>query len=576
MTKLTEIMKQIPLDELTGDVDMKERNNITVSKSSSGARVKRTGAFVAAAACAAVAIGATFMVLKNTGTKPEKQEGAADIVSAAASKPGTQDPALETGMDLYSKYYTECGYTGDMGKIFPRPVLEANTDNTIGTLGSAKLRLLGTRALGRVIRVDLLAEYTGSSFLPEGEMLEYEKFQISERVEEGDPVAIGFNTYESKQIETVDLGSGKAIISVVFSDRMPEDNAVGWQFTTVGGLRLGDDRCDIDTTVVIDSGKYSYTLETSVKTGADGVLPDMELREFKYSELGAEFTVYMTENGAPVSEERRVEALERINQYQNEYAPIVRGLRSDESEIFICGARAKSNITAIEGANDGEVIIISDHGSNPVDLSDLTVFTFGLSNAKFGQGVPAEKEPESSAPDTPTSDNSVSDSSAADGNDKSGYFIIPSVNSVQTAKAANIPVQGKWGTQYKGEDMTAGYEVTDFELVGTKLSFHIRFLSDECRYEYGDESTVDKDARSAAFYLPYFRDENDMAFISVKDNSGQRKAVETKYITSEDGRDQDLKNVFLIEADLSDVIPDSPDGAITSVFIGSAEITFAE
>ncbi len=88
MSKLTEIMKQIPLDELMGDTvqttDNTDKNitqttgEITVSSAQArtnikqlGAYVKRSGALVSAAAIAIVAIGGTFAYLMLSKNKPE-------------------------------------------------------------------------------------------------------------------------------------------------------------------------------------------------------------------------------------------------------------------------------------------------------------------------------------------------------------------------------------------------------------------------------------------------------------------------------------------------------------------------
>lgn len=88
MSKLTEIMKQIPLDELMGDTvqttDNTDKNitqttgEITVSSAQSrtnirqsDAYVKRSGALVSAAAIAIVAIGGTFAYLMLSKNKPE-------------------------------------------------------------------------------------------------------------------------------------------------------------------------------------------------------------------------------------------------------------------------------------------------------------------------------------------------------------------------------------------------------------------------------------------------------------------------------------------------------------------------
>lgn len=113
MSRLTEIMKQIPLDELMGDADIteteknKEQNKETTGGivmnneemrseiKHTGAYAKRTGALVSAAAIALVAIGGAFAYLKLSKTSPE----ASDINT---STPSSQLPETSSVPDSQS------------------------------------------------------------------------------------------------------------------------------------------------------------------------------------------------------------------------------------------------------------------------------------------------------------------------------------------------------------------------------------------------------------------------------------------------------------------------------------------
>ncbi|MBQ7186495.1 MAG: hypothetical protein IJR91_02560 [Ruminococcus sp.] len=92
MSKLTEIMKQIPLDELTGDVEMKESRNNRIEASGGGAMVKRRiGVIGTAAACAVVAAGGAFAYSKLS--KSPSSSRAEEITSSAQVSPESNAPA---------------------------------------------------------------------------------------------------------------------------------------------------------------------------------------------------------------------------------------------------------------------------------------------------------------------------------------------------------------------------------------------------------------------------------------------------------------------------------------------------
>lgn len=108
MSRLTEIMKQIPLDELMGETEITEKNKEQNKETTggiimnneemrsninhTGAYAKRTGAFVSAAAIALVAIGGAFAYSKFSKNSPE----ASDINT---STPSSQLPSTSSVPD---------------------------------------------------------------------------------------------------------------------------------------------------------------------------------------------------------------------------------------------------------------------------------------------------------------------------------------------------------------------------------------------------------------------------------------------------------------------------------------------
>ena len=135
MSKLTEIMKQIPLDELMGDTvitntetktteqtgentmnNEEMRTNITQSK---GAYAKRTGALVSAAAIALVAIGGAFAFSKLSGNTPETSniEVKSSVSNEVTSRPASSaapavSAANKTIFENYVKNKPELQGTG--------------------------------------------------------------------------------------------------------------------------------------------------------------------------------------------------------------------------------------------------------------------------------------------------------------------------------------------------------------------------------------------------------------------------------------------------------------------------------
>lgn len=121
MSKLTEIMKQIPLDELMGDTvqttDNTDKNitqttgEITISSAQartnirqSGAYVKRSGALVSAAAIAIVAIGGAFAYLMLSKNKPEISDANSSSMSVQVTSQTSSQTASKSNKAILEQY----------------------------------------------------------------------------------------------------------------------------------------------------------------------------------------------------------------------------------------------------------------------------------------------------------------------------------------------------------------------------------------------------------------------------------------------------------------------------------------
>lgn len=153
MSRLTEIMKQIPLDELTGDVEMKERNerNIKVTSGGGGGMVgRRIGLIGTAAACAVLAAGGVFAYSKLSKSPEDKR--ATNITSTVEG----HSEAYSRNLAIYKTYY-EKSISADFSLV-ERNTAPLEEDSPVTEFEGLKLRVIGTRSLGSFIRVDVGVE----------------------------------------------------------------------------------------------------------------------------------------------------------------------------------------------------------------------------------------------------------------------------------------------------------------------------------------------------------------------------------------------------------------------------------
>ena len=166
MSKLTELMKQIPLDELMGDTDQftnDAENNITERKitqttaepetdnertgtiKQSGAYVKRSGVLVSVAAIAIVAIGGAFAYFMLSKNRPDiysadSSSMAVQVTSQSSSQiPGTSNKAI---LEQYISSKPELKQDGSFDSTLDFFDVDANCGYGLYRGGEGKCTLL--------------------------------------------------------------------------------------------------------------------------------------------------------------------------------------------------------------------------------------------------------------------------------------------------------------------------------------------------------------------------------------------------------------------------------------------------
>ena len=168
MSKLTEIMKQIPLDELTGDDEM-NRNTIISSETKTENRpalVKsKAGTFISIAACAAVAAGGIFAYTQlskpakdETKATTQSQGEAESITDSSPEIISTENYIYRENLETYQKLL---GRDYELSKRYLTPLTEESMPYSVGNLS---YKMIGYRAVGAFIRIDLAVKGSGEEF----------------------------------------------------------------------------------------------------------------------------------------------------------------------------------------------------------------------------------------------------------------------------------------------------------------------------------------------------------------------------------------------------------------------------
>ena len=581
MSKLTEIMKQIPLDELTGDVDMKERNNITMTKGGPAA-VKRTGSIVAAAACAVIVLGgAAFLAHQIRNSTDKIPMAAQDISSSYAAS--LDDPEYKANYEYYKLIYGAEGL--DRYELLLD--IEEN-DNVLGTIDGKTIRVIGTRNMGRCLRVDLGIEYEGEKLIDDaGKILTCRSLTLT---------PIDSNTGEDMNyvksgtiVSTFDEGNGKAVVSLSFSGFDTKyRTAHGECRLDIGGMNFiggsEENAKDFSATVLCPQHEPDIEVATTVKTRIESPdaasLPycDLALEQIRYSDFGTELTLSGTTD---VSELRLLTATDKIyvarqinyfnyeiasmNSVSRYYAnPLLAAKTKEDLVIPLCSAEAARNgiyidASVSEGCDSekaGEIIVTCDTFDCPIDRFNIAGFLYGDEQIFVGNGLDGDESSqvqddqsstdsiEDSTPDESVPDESVPDESVPDEN-------VPEKIASGMSFADN-EAGSFWPTQYKGEFKTVNYEILKAELGSDGIvNIDLRFTSPEVMYS--DAGEADQfDAQSAAFLMPYvtvYEHVGEVPFLGLTVSTGEVVGLDTVYMT-QNGEN----NVMHISTDISAVL----------------------
>lgn len=283
MSKLTEIMKQIPLDELMGDTDITNtetktteqtgentmnneemRTNITQSK---GAYAKRTGALVSAAAIALVAVGGAFAFskLSKSGPNTDDTDPSAAAINTSPSAPSFSPATPETSAANRAilKNYLDSkpelksgGYTISPGSVD----VDSNCSYGLYEFGSGSSRLCKVSG-GNVTEYSELSGITGES-----------KYMLPYILYESQLFEMGGSKYAAMLVE---MGNEKDCYPAVTILKLDGDKPLCASIGHVGVTM--EKYCKGSEYTEFDVNKYPtrvISLKDVFKVGNDGVTID--------------------------------------------------------------------------------------------------------------------------------------------------------------------------------------------------------------------------------------------------------------------------------------------------------------
>ncbi len=196
MSKLTEIMKQIPLDELMGDTvqttDNTEINTAQTEEESllssaetrsnikhSGAYVKRSGALVSAAAIAIVAIGGAFAYLMISKNTPETSAVSSSFAASQVTTQASSRMTSRSNRDFLEEYLRNKPELKEAGFDLSSGFIDVNADCSYGLYRDSE-------------RKSTLCKVSG------GKVTEYSKLK---GITEGRTFDLPYDLYESQVFE---------------------------------------------------------------------------------------------------------------------------------------------------------------------------------------------------------------------------------------------------------------------------------------------------------------------------------------------------------------------------------------
>ncbi|MBR6101246.1 MAG: hypothetical protein IKP95_02365 [Ruminococcus sp.] len=412
--KLTEIMKQIPLDELTGDVDMKERNNITVSSSTkNAAAVKRTGALVAAAACAIAALGGVA-AYKHL-SKPDKDSGvsATDIATKDVIETETHKENYEYYRMLYrDEINNGADFDTLMKKVDVLDTAEGCTFRLDGVDG--EFRVIGTRCSGDILRVDIEGDIDESSHIDNEFCFDVRNVRLRELIgDDGTPDDLVRTGTLWNQVYSED--GKKTVFSIAFAvyNKISEitDDAefqLDLELDYYKNSRAGDPTFyEISPlTFRIRKHGYDYTLnpDVKVKLSDEAAYPGAEitLEELSYSDQSLRAVLDSEWGGEKLDSVWLRSGADGMISYldltDSETTSLIAARIGDTLRPILFGEGFNYGPWDVMDDENGRIVVACDFADHPIDASKITGFRFGIMDIEVGNGT-AQDDPQEIQPD---------------------------------------------------------------------------------------------------------------------------------------------------------------------------------
>ena len=521
MSKLTEIMKQIPLDEMMGDVDMKERKDtndndgrkIEMTSGRGALTGRRVGIIGTAAACAVLAAGGVFAYSKLSG--PEKDTRATDIVSTADTD---DSDAYARNAQFYRDIYKEIGSDYSLVENCVRPFAQETKE--YDAEGGVKFRLVGTRAVGPFIMVDIgfenpdevdLMQNASQDItltLPDGSVIVGDRIPIATSAK----AKIRLESFLFPQYVTDKDGNTHYIKD---GDKLTfriGTLAVDWgYFQAEANEDIKRHSYEITEEFTYkEAGCYEYTLKPDTVIGVPAFADDkktsddmIRIKEINYGAAGCS-VVFSIEDA---DDEYRQAVLEKMHaevygdyRYDAEKQELIRpeeGYGDKYNEEFRKWAeRYKETVTAYSDTesvrymlhdeiptrlrfdklnDDGDFIISANYLNDPLDVTPITKFILGK-NAQAEIEVPVS---------VPTDAEEIhTDIGKANTELYKAYY---------EHRDADIASVMNCITPFEEEVGAAEHEGLKFRVIGT------RSIGDSLKVDIGIENTTDKDFDFSTF-----------------------------------------------------------------------------
>ncbi len=414
MSRLTEIIKQIPLDEMTGDVEMKERNNTpnNIQVKQGGMVGRRTGTIAAAAACAVLAAGGVFAYSRLS--KPQTVAEAPEIISEAPADTASHDQLSADLGDIYRKnyeayqnYYSHRGAEFSLAEpsVFPL----SSESPTAKICDGLSLRMIGYRTVGTFIVVDL--EVTGDTERSEFGLDAPECENVFLRTADGDIkgslhstlrklgtktgyVSFIFPQYQFDGEKTVVAAEGRPLTLSIgkmgFTAASDFDGAE-WEY-----FRTENYRADF---VLEGTACYDHEIAAETEINLPALLPELSrldtvfLDRINYCSTGMSVT-FTIPNASEEYCDQVLEALQSNEIYREIKA--FGGPADENGNIRYMFATGSGCSVMFDKLDDNGTFIVSrEFLDDPIDADKVTKFVMGLENKEISaeaQAVTTEEE----------------------------------------------------------------------------------------------------------------------------------------------------------------------------------------